>query len=251
MTDVVHRGRVRVESSRKRVRAYLGGHLVLETTRPVLVWEIPYYPAYYVHLEDVRAELVEVGETERTPSRGPAELADVHVGGRVASRAAKVYHEAAIPELNGLVRFEWTAMDEWLEEDEPIYTHPRDPYKRVDVLAASRHVEVAVAGTVVADSRQPRILYETGLPPRYYLPMTDVRLDLLRPSSTRSHCPYKGTAEYWDVVVGDETHAGLAWCYRTPLPESIKVAGLIAFYDEKVDVTLDGVRQDRPRTPFS
>ena len=132
-----------------------------------------------------------------------------------------------------------------------MYVHPRDPYKRVDILASSRHVEVSVDGVKVADSQQPRILFETGLPPRYYLPMTDVRLDLLRRSRQETHCPYKGTAGYWDVVIGDTVHEGLAWEYRTPLPESQKIAGLIAFFDERVDVTVDGVRQERPRTPFN
>jgi uncharacterized protein (DUF427 family) len=154
--------------------------------------------------------------------------------------------------LRGLVRFRWEAMDEWLEEDEPVYTHPRDPYKRVDILASSRHVQVHVDGMLVADSHQPRILFETSLPPRYYLPPGDVRLDLLRPSpKPMTHCPYKGAAGYWDVVIGDAVHEGLAWQYRSPLPESQKIAGLIAFFDERVDVTVDGVRQDRPRSPFS
>jgi uncharacterized protein (DUF427 family) len=244
-------GRVRTETGRKRVRAYLGGQLVADTRQPVLVWEWPYFPVYYFPAADVRAELVETGETEHSPSRGDAQLYHVRVPGATAKRAALRYPDSPLEDLRGLVRLDWDAMSEWFEEDEPVYTHPRDPYKRVDVLAASRHIQVAVAGTVVADSRQPRILYETGLPPRYYLPMTDVRLDLLRPSPTTSHCPYTGTAGYWDVVVDGGTFPGLAWCYRTPLPESIKVAGLIAFYDEKVDVTLDGVPQERPRTPFS
>jgi len=143
-------------------------------------------------------------------------------------------------------------MDEWLEEDEPIYVHPRDPYKRVDILGSSRHVVVQIDGVTVADSHQPRILFETSLPPRYYLPLPDVRMDLLRPSEHKSHCPYKGEASYWDVVLPDGTvHEGLVWGYRTPLPESQKIAGLVAFYDEKVDVFLDDVLQERPVTAFS
>ncbi|MBO0772485.1 MAG: DUF427 domain-containing protein, partial [Actinobacteria bacterium] len=114
-----------------------------------------------------------------------------------------------------------------------------------------RHVRVEVDGVTVADSRQPRILFETGLPPRYYLPLTDVRLDLLRPSDTSTHCPYKGTAGYWSVDTGQQVHPDLAWIYRAPLPESQKIAGLACFYDEKVDVYLDGERQQRPHTPFS
>ena len=142
-------------------------------------------------------------------------------------------------------------MDEWLEEDEPVYTHPRSPYTRVDILGSSRHVVVRVDGEVVADSRQPRILFETGLPPRYYLPLSDVRLEALRRSATESHCPYKGSASYWSVAVGGTVHPDLVWMYRTPLPESQKIAGLACFYDEKVEVELDGTVQERPRTVFS
>jgi uncharacterized protein (DUF427 family) len=121
----------------------------------------------------------------------------------------------------------------------------------VDILASSRHVVVQVEGVTVADSRQPRILFETGLPPRYYLPLTDLRMGQLRPSDKQTRCPYKGTASYWNVVVGDTVHQDLVWCYRTPLPESQKIAGLACFYNERVDLYVDGVKQERPRTPFS
>ncbi len=246
-----HRGSVRVETGAKRVRAYLGGKPVFDTTRPTLVWEIPYYPTYYVPLSDVIAELVPTGAAEHSPSKGDATVYDVRSGGATAPGAARRYDDSPIEELRRLVRVEWAAMDEWLEEDEPVYTHPRDPHTRVDVLASSRHVVVQVDGLVVADSQQPRILFETGLPPRYYLPLSDVRLDLLRPSPTESHCPYKGTASYWSVEVDGALHPDLAWIYRTPLPESQKIAGLVCFFDEKVDVQIDGVLRDRPRTIFS
>jgi len=121
----------------------------------------------------------------------------------------------------------------------------------VDILASSRHVRIEVDGVTVAESAQPRILFETGLPPRYYIPLTDVRMDLLRPSDTESHCPYKGTAGYWSVDTGDAVHEDIVWIYRTPLPESQKIAGLACFYNEKVDIVLDGERQERPQTHFS
>jgi uncharacterized protein (DUF427 family) len=121
----------------------------------------------------------------------------------------------------------------------------------VDILASSRHVRVELDGVTVADSRQPRILFETGLPPRYYLPLTDVRMDLLRRSGTQTHCPYKGTAGYWSVDTGQAVHADIVWIYRAPLPESQKVAGLACFYNEKADIYLDGELQERPRTHFS
>jgi uncharacterized protein (DUF427 family) len=250
-TSTTTRGRVRVEHGQKRVRAYLGGELVADTSRPLLVWEIPYYPAYYIPAADVRASLVATGATERSPSRGEAELFDVVVGQAKAERAARRYPDSPIEELRDAVRIDFAAMDEWLEEDEPVYVHPRDPYTRVDILGSSRHVRVEVDGVTIAESHAPRILFETGLPPRYYLPLSDLRRDLLRPSDTQTHCPYKGTAGYWSVEIGGKVYDDLVWIYRTPLPESQKIAGLACFYNEKVDLYVDGVPQDRPHTPFS
>ena len=220
---------MRSEVSHKRVRVYAGGQLVADSRAPVLVWEIPYYPTYYLPAADVLAELRPAAD----------DTYDVVVGAAVVPGAARLAED--------LVRLEFGAMDEWLEEDEPIYVHPRDPYKRVDVLASSRHVEVRVDGQVVASSSQPRILFETGLPPRYYLPLSDVRMDLLRPSTTRTSCPYKGTASYWHV--GE--HEDIVWIYRTTLPESQKVTGMACFYNEKVDLYVDGELQERPESPFS
>ncbi|GII03996.1 DUF427 domain-containing protein [Planobispora takensis] len=241
--EPITRGRVRIEPSAKRVRAFLGGRAVADTVRPLLVWEIPHYPAYYIPREDVVAELKPNGGTRRSPSRGDGVLYDL----AGVADAALAYPDSPIEELRGYVRLEWEAMDAWFEEDEEVYVHPRDPYSRVDVLPSSRHIRVEVDGVTVADSRSPRILFETGLPPRYYLPKTDVRLDLLTPTGTVTRCPYKGQAEYWSV----NGHADLAWSYRTPLEESQRVAGLICFYNEKADIYVDGVLQDRPKTPFS
>ena len=245
------RGRVRVEPGPKWVRAYLQGRLVFDTRTPALVWEVPYYPAYYVPMADVRAELVPTGATEHSPSRGDATVYDVRVAETTAPGAARRFADSPIPELRDLVRFEWEALDEWLEEDEPVYVHPRDPYKRVDVLASSRRVQVELDGVLLADSRAPRILYETSLPPRYYLPLPDVRQEVLRPSDSTSHCPYKGNAAYWSLEVNGVLHPDLVWIYRTPLPESQKIAGLACFYNEKVDISVDGIRLDRPFTHFS
>ena len=246
-----HRGRVRLEQGGKRVRAVLGGEVVADTARPMLVWEVPYYPAYYIPLADVRAELRPDGGTVHSPSRGDARTLTVVAGGREAEGAAWRYEDSPIEALRDLVRLDWAAMDAWFEEDEEVYTHPRDPYTRVDILASSRHVRIEVGGETVAESASPRLLFEPGLPVRYYLPQTHVRLDLLNPTETVSRCPYKGRAEWWSVRAPDGVHEDLAWVYRTPLPESQKIAGLIAFYDEKVDVHVDGVLQERPRTKFS
>ena len=245
------RGTVRTEPSAKRVRAYLAGRLVADTRHPTLVWEGPRYPAYYLPLGDVTAELVPTGKTEHSPSRGDAQLYDVRVDGAVAAGAAKRYPDSPLTAIRDLVRLDWAAMSEWLEEDEPVYTHPRDPYHRVDILASSRHVRVEVDGVTVADSARPVILFETGLPPRYYLPLSDVRTDLLTPTPTQTGCPYKGTATYWTVDTGHGPHPDLVWAYRAPLAESQKIAGLACFYNEEVDLYLDGELQDRPRTHFA
>jgi uncharacterized protein (DUF427 family) len=240
-----------VEASQKRVRAYLAQELVADTAGPLLVWEVPYYPTYYIPSSDVRAELLPTGGVEHSPSRGDAQVYDVKVARTTAPRAAHRYPESPISEIQDAIRLEWTAMDEWLEEDEPVYVHPRDPYTRVDILASSRHVRVVVDGETVADSHRPRILFETGLPPRFYMPLTDVRLNLLTPSQNESHCPYKGTATYWHLDVNGHHYDDFVWMYREPLPESQKIAGLVAFYNEKVDLYVDGVLQERVRTKFS
>ncbi len=250
-SDPAQRGRVSVAPCAKRVRTYLAGELVAESTEPLLVWEVPYYPSYYFPLSGVRAELVPDGTTEHSPSRGDAEIYDVKVGEHVAKRAARRFPASPIEQLRDHVRFEWNLMDEWFEEDEPVYTHARDPHTRVDTLASSRHVRVEVDGLVVGDTTRPVALFETGLPTRWYLPLTDLRMDLLVVSQTVSHCPYKGTATYWSLNVGGRLHEDLVWCYRTPLPESQKIAGLACFYNEKVDLFLDGTLAERPKTKFS
>jgi uncharacterized protein (DUF427 family) len=246
------RGRIRIEQGTKRVRVYLGGEVVADTTRPLLVWEKPYYPAYYFPLADVRSELLEAdGGSSHSPSRGDATTYTVSAGSKQAPGAALRYEESPIEELRDAVRFDWDAMDAWFEEDEEVFTHPRNPYTRVDILPSSRHVRVEIDGETIAESTSPRLLFETGLPVRYYLPKTHVRMDLLIPTETASHCPYKGEAEWWSVRVGDTVHDDLTWSYPTPLPESQKIAGLVAFYNEKVDIYVDGVPQERPRTKFS
>jgi uncharacterized protein (DUF427 family) len=245
------RGRVRTEPSLKRVRAFLRGALVADSSRPILVWEKPYYPTYYFPRSDVRAELIAMGRIDHSPSRGDGHVYDVRVGAVVATAAALRYPDSPLEQLRDLVRLDWEAMTEWLEEDEPVYTHPRDPYTRVDILASSRHVRVEVDGITLADSHQPRILFETGLPPRYYVPLSDLRMELLRPSATETHCPYKGTATYWSLHTGERVYGDYVWIYRFPLPESQKIAGLASFYNEKVDIYVDDELLDRPRTHFS
>jgi uncharacterized protein (DUF427 family) len=247
-TEAPVRGRIRVEPSAKRIRAYLGGVAVADTTRPMLVWEKPHYPTYYLPIADVRMDLLQPEpDGPHSPSRGDSQAFTLAAGGKRVASAALRYPDSPIDELRDLIRFEWDALDSWFEEDEEVFTHPRDPYSRIDILPSSRHVRVEIDGVTVAESTTARLLFETGLPTRYYVPKTHARMDLLTPTDNATHCPYKGQAEYWGV----NGHADLAWSYPTPLPESEGVAGLICFYDEKVDTYVDGVLQPRPKTKFS
>jgi uncharacterized protein (DUF427 family) len=238
---------IRVERGAKRVRAYLGGELVADSIRPLLVWESAHYPTYYFPADHVRGEvLADDGERTHSPSRGDGDSFTVAAGGKLARGAAVRYDDDAIEPLRGTIRLQWDAMDAWFEEDEEVYTHARSPYTRVDILASSRQIRVEVEGVVVAESSGPRLLFETGLPVRYYLPKPHVRMDLLQLDEKVTHCPYKGRAQSWSLRAGDRVVENVAWSYPAPLPESQKVAGLMAFYNEKVDLFVDGVLQERP-----
>lgn len=244
------RGRVKVEKSTRRVRAMLGGEIVVDSTSPLLVWEVPYYPTYYFPESDmVMDALVDTGETKKSPSRGVATIYQVKAGGREGE--AYGYADPKIEDLAGHIALKWNTMDHWFEEDEEVFVHPRDPYTRVDILPSSRRVRVEVDGVTIADSTNASFLYETNLPTRYYIPKTDVRMDLLTPTDLATACPYKGTARYWSVVIDGETHENLVWGYDAPLPESQKVMGLVSFYNEKLDIYVDEVLEDKPKTKFS
>lgn len=235
---------VRVERSPKRVRAYLGGHLVFDTLEARLVWEVPYYPQYYVPRGDVVAKLDATGRHKSSRTRGQGTLWTVVVDGRQAADAATTYDSSGATELHDLVRFVWDAMGSWFEEDEEVFTHPRSPYTRVDILPTSRHIVIGAAGTTVADTTRGHVLLETGLPPRFYVPKVDVRMDLLAPTVTVAFCPHKGRATYWSLRSEGNEIEDAAWSYRYPLPECTRIAGLVSFESGKVDVVVDGTRQE-------
>jgi uncharacterized protein (DUF427 family) len=239
----------------RRVRAYLGAEKVLDTTRALYVWEWTHYPQYYIPLADVRSDLlVSEGHTQQT-GRGLVELHELRVpgaGGAHRPRAARLVTKATVDGLDGMVRFEWAALDAWFEEDEQVFVHPRDPYTRVDALRSDRQLRVELDGAVLAESRSPVMVFETGLPTRYYVNRTDIRFEHLVPSGTVTSCPYKGTTSgYWSVQVNGTVHKDLAWAYDFPTRQLLPIAGLVAFYNEKVDTFLDGEPLDRPRTHFS
>ena len=148
-------------------------------------------------------------------------------------------------DLAGYVALDFAAFDAWYEEDESVAGHPRDPFHRVDVRRSARPVRIEVDGDVVAETTRARLLYETSLPVRYYLPREDVRVEL-EPGERRTYCPYKGQASYWSLDAGGRRRKDLGWSYEAPLPDVAAIAELIAFWDERADVFLDGERRERP-----
>ena len=233
--------------SPKRVRAFLEGEAVADTRRACLMYHDKPYPDYYFPTEDIRDDLLEATDhTTECPTRGEARYWSVKVADRTAENAAWSYHRPpeGIPDISGLLALSWKAMDAWFEEEEEVFVHPRDPYHRIDILESAVQVEVRVGDTVLADSRRPVLLFETGLPVRYYLPKLDVRTRLLTFKEKETSCPYKGvTAAYWGAGALMEEDKDLAWCYERPLPGMEKIAGRIAFYSEKVELHVDGERQ--------
>ena len=240
-----------VEPVPRRIRAFLAGEKVLDTTRALYVWEWPYYPQYYIPLADVRRDLlVSEGHTQQS-RRGTSEAHALKVGDVHRPAAARLLADSPVAGLGGTVRFDWAALDAWFEEDEQVFVHPRSPYTRVDALRSARPIRVELEGAVLAESASPVMVVETGLPTRYYINRTEINFEHLIPSDTVTACPYKGTTSgYWSVRIGDTVHPDLAWAYDFPTRQLLPITGLVAFYNEKVDIFLAGERLDRPKTHF-
>ncbi len=264
---------LRFEPTEKRIRALIGGKPVVDSSRAVLVWEPRrVVPSYAVPVDDVQAELQpsteqaegassETGyhmpEVAREPVLTPEIPFQVHSAEgramdlRIATQTrTAVAFELADPDLVGYVNLDFDGFDEWLEEDEPIVSHPRDPFSRIDMRRSSRTIRVELDGIVLAESDRPLIVFETGLPVRYYVPREDVRATL-RPTATRTTCAYKVQASYWSVDAGDRVVEDLAWSYPAPLRDASDLVDLVCFFDEKTDLVVDGVRRERPITPWS
>jgi uncharacterized protein (DUF427 family) len=263
---------LRYEPTGKRIRAVLGGGTAVDSTRAVLVWEPRrIVPSYAVPAGDIRGELapaaaaagdtgnagVQMPGLSRRPVLTPSDPFAAHTAdGQVVDVRALgqdrpgAGFRLADPALAGYIVLDFRAFDGWYEEDEPNVGHPRDPFHRIDVLASSRHVRLELDGQVLAESSRPMLLFETMLPVRYYLPREDIHVEL-SPSSTRTYCAYKGQASYWSATVGDRAVPDIAWTYPEPLHDATQVRGLTAFFDERVDVVVDGARHERPITPWS
>jgi uncharacterized protein (DUF427 family) len=236
-----------VEPVPRRIRAYVGGLPVLDTRRARYVWEWPAYPQYSIPVEDVTGgTLVDEGrEKRRTP--GVARRHSLRVGEVVRPGAAWVWADDAAQGLAGTVRFEWGALDAWFEEDEQVFVHPRSPYTRVDALRSGSRVRVQLDGLLLADAPTCVTVFETGLPTRYYMDRVHVDLTRLLPSDTVTECPYKGTTSaYWSALTGTGTHEDLAWAYDFPTRQLLPIAGLVSFYNERVDLYVDGELLPRP-----
>jgi uncharacterized protein (DUF427 family) len=245
------RGELRHEPIERRIRARLGADPVVDSTRAILLWEPRrVVPSYAVPAEDILAELsaAPAAEGHAPGVLHPGIPFAVHTAlGEPVSIADRVGagFRLADADLAGYVVLDFSAFDAWLEEDEPVAGHPRDPFHRVDVRRSARPVRIEVDGDVVAETTDARLLFETQLPTRFYLPRDDVRVELL-PSERRSYCPYKGQASYWSVDAGGRRREDLGWSYEQPLPDVVAIAGLVAFWDERVDVIFDGQRRPRP-----
>jgi uncharacterized protein (DUF427 family) len=243
---------VHIELSPRRVRTYFGGELVADSERVLLVWDSKRPPAYWFPIADVRMELLTRRELAEELHSDIVRWR-LQVRDRIADNAGRSYSHPTGEKaaLEDHLTFFWNEMDSWFEEDQEVFVHPRDPYKRVDVVESSRHVRVEIEGNVVAETKRPHLLYETGLPTRYYIPKQDVRMDLLEPTDSTTQCPYKGVAVYWSFHAGGKTFNDIVWSYPAPIPECPKIENLLSFYNEKVDLFVDGKLQERPLTPFS
>lgn len=258
---------LRHEPTEKRIRATIGDGIVVDSTRALLVWEPRrIVPSYAVPVEDVRAELVP-SAVPRPPLPGAAspagvllhpgipfaapsadgEALDIRLGGETREAAA---FRPADADLSGYAVLDFRAFDAWYAEDEQVVGHPRDPFHRIDIHQSSRNVRIELDGQVLAESSQPLLLFETGLPTRFYMQADDLRVPS-RSNDRRTYCAYKGEASYLTLELEGGPRDDLVWSYQSPLRDAAVLEGRIAFFDEKVDVVLDGERRDRPRTQFS
>jgi len=238
----------------QRVRAIVADETLVDSDQVMLLHETGSLPIYYFPEDDVRRELLEPSEKrDASPAKGPARFWSIRIGDRVIPDAAWDYPEPVdrASFLAGHLGLEWDAVDEWFVEGEQVFGHPRDPYARIDVYRTTRHVRVLLDGVVLADTRRAKVLFETVLPPRYYIPAGDVRTDLLVPSPKITRCAYKGAASYWHVRSGNRLVEDLVWSYPSPQHDGEPVRDLFCFFNERVDLELDGDVQERPTTQYS
>jgi uncharacterized protein (DUF427 family) len=243
-----------LEPTPKRIRVEVGGEVIADSRRAFILHESGLQPMYYFPPEDVRSDVLEPTDRHtHCPKKGDASYYTIRAGGETVENGAWYYPDPLpdAPFIKDLVAFYFDRMGRWLEEGEEIGVHPRDPYHRVDVVSTDRHIRISLDGELLAETDRARALFESNLPPRWYIPREDVLADL-EPSDTVTRCPYKGTASYHSVKLrngGDGKD--LVWYYETPLAEVGRITGLLCFFNEKVDIELDGELQERPDSPWS
>jgi uncharacterized protein (DUF427 family) len=234
--------RILFEPDARRLRAYVGDTVVLDTTRAQLLHETGIRPVAYAPLEDFAGELLQRTETStHCPFKGDASYWTLRVGDDVREDAVWAYEQPLpdAPWLRGYAALAFDRADRWLVEDEPVVGHLRDPYHHVDVHTSSRAVRVTAGGEIIAESARPTLLFETSMPVRAYLPRRDVTAGHLQPSTTTSVDPYIGAAIYWHVHAGGERFDDAAWSYELPRAEAMKIAGLVCFEGDGIVVELD------------
>ena len=245
----------RWEESQRRVQVFFADLTIADSKHVMLLLEYGRLPVYYFPLEDVRQDLLEATDHHtHSPLKGEASYWTIRVGDRVMPDAVWGYLSPlpSGPHVKGYVAFYWNMMDAWYEEEEQVYAHARDPYKRVDILPSSRHVRVVLGGETIADTHSPRLVLETGGPLRYYLPEQDVRVEWLQASGTTTRCPYKGEASYWSARIGGKDFRDIVWSFREPLPACSPLDGLLCFFTERVDaIYVDDELVPKPITPWS
>ncbi|WHY69009.1 DUF427 domain-containing protein [Neobacillus sp. SuZ13] len=245
---------IKIDSTPRWVRVKFNGLIIADSKEVLVLHERGHLPVYYFPEKDVTKEvLVTSDKRSHCPLKGDASYWTIKVGDRTAENAVWSYQNP-IPEskeIKGYFSFYWNQVDAWFEEEEEIYVHPRDPYKRVDALLSSRHIKVVLEGKTVAESRRPVIVFETGVPVRYYLPKEDVAQEVLELSNLKTRCPYKGIASYWSVIIDGNSFEDIVWSYPHPIPEIPKIAGLLSFYNERVEIYVDGELQKKPEWHYS
>ncbi len=247
--------RITFERSPRRVRAKFNGAIVADSTHAHLLFETRHLPVYYFPRSDIRMDLLAATPHQTfCPYKGDASYWSVTAQGKTAENAAWSYRAPfeEVAAIKDFVAFYWNLMEAWYEEDDEIFVHPRDPYKRVDVVSSSRPVRVVLGGETIAETRRARFLFETRLPTRYYIPAEDVRMDLLAASEKLTQCPYKGKARYYSAKIGDRVFEDIVWTYPDPIAECPKIKNYLCFFNEHVDdIFVDGVAMPRPVTPWS
>ncbi|WP_245442281.1 DUF427 domain-containing protein [Mesorhizobium hawassense] len=240
----------------KRLRVVAGGVVIADTVRGIILNESDHIPVYYFPIEDIRSDMMRVsGRTTTDMFKGTATYYSMldHDGKTIEDLMWRYDGQInGCPSLLSYASFDWKKADRWYEEDEEIFVHPRDPFRRVDVLPSSRHVQVFLGGKLVADSRRANMLFETGLPTRYYFTITDLIPGIIAPSETVTRCPYKGIARYYNVTIDNKYYPDMVWYYPDPVHESSRIKGMVSFANEFVDrILVDGREQMRPVTSFS